>query len=981
MKKFSKHGTLFLIVGTLFLTSIVVSYPLMYTGEIYFDDSEDETYGSEEDNYVNIAPPDFENILDSNIDGLLNTEISGSGYYNSINNEENYVNSENIYINSIPRYDYESASITVTPEFVYKIETLSSDEGALTTKKIDLDFQNYDLYSDIEVNLSSVEYKTKMEDQFNIVGSNAEVSGSTNVNYYGLGAQAIDYSMLPDSNLEISVDLEVAVEIMNSEIGPEQELIYQDYWDLITYYYDITLNAISLKQKQSIVVADHCWWEASIGYDDNGVSKYFIFDSINDQHGKITTQDILSGTPNDLSNGVWEYNNLEFENPASLLSSNLTEYSHNKGFGLLSSNPVITFRFSARGKGHNLDGWDPTLNYLWVKIDIANFGTAHRFKWNSTQNNGIGHYNSINDVRLTIRYDNKPTEYFTIDNFGYELIKNGWSQRQLLFSDYDFLILQSNENDIYEEILFEINNVNINYYKSNQQTHSDLLIKGLTMQQNADSWFILTNNLTDEPYFSDNLEYSEVLFDIIPSNWEIGYQAYNGYMYKYQVIYNEFSYNFSLNYENGHGNKLISLDGSFFNHMTINWENFTLIGNYIEDLTLNNNPITEQEIERSFLYYENHDFIWLTSVKDKSIIWQPGYTENNLLIECQMDIELPSIQSYSIHDELLGDEEKEFSITATDNTGIIKALIVFENDLTKQKSTFILDNQENNIYNLLISFYDLNIGNYSSWYGLIDRAGNSRTTESFSFNVSGDNFKPNPFLLFSDAEDPDDDGNFTLSWDSSINAVNYSIYQDGYLLAEGVEVLFYKIEFLGIGNYHYEVKSFNQYGNARSNLIFVSVGYAPLPFLFTTDANNPDLDGNFSLMWEISIVAKNYSLYITENVNGENLTVIETGLTNLSYLIINYQSGNFFFQVISFNNFGNYSSNIIKVRVIIVPVIFAEDDDDDDDDDKEEKINKNSNLSMVIMIIGTSIGTISGTTLIALYFTKSRKDEKLLKFN
>ncbi len=972
MKKFSKHGTLFLIVGTLFLTFIVVSYPLMYTGEIYFNGSEEEANNSNEINHVDINTPNFENILDSNIDGFLNTEISGKGYYNSIDNEENYINSENIYINPIPKYDYGSTSISISPEFVYKVETLASDEGPLAIKNFGLDFQNYDLYSDIEVNLSSVEYKTIKEDQFNIVGSNTEVSGSTDVNYYDLGAQAIDYSMFPNENLEIIIDVEVAI-----EIAPEQELIYQDYWDLVTHYYDITLNAISLKQKQSVIVADHCWWEASIGYEDNGVSKYFIFDSIDDQRGKITTQDILSGTPNDLSNGVWEYDNLEFDNPASLLGSNLTEYSNKKGFGVESQNPVITFRFSARGKGHNV-GWDPTDNYLWVKIDIANFGTAHRFKWNSTQNNGLGHYNSIDDVRLKINFDNKPAEYFSINNFGYELVKSGWSQRQLLFTEDDFLIIQSNENDIYEEILFKMDFVNINYYIPNHQTQSDLLIKGITMQKNSDSWSISTDNLTDESYFSNSLEFSSILFDLLPSNWELGYQTYFGYMYKYQVIYNEFSYNFSLNYENGHGNKLISLDGSFFNHMTINWENFTLIGNYIEDLTLNNNPITEQEIERSFLYYENDDFIWLTSVKDKSIIWQPGYTENNLLIECQMDIELPSIQSYSIHDELLGDEEKEFSITATDNTGIIKALIVFENDLTKQKSTFILDNQENNIYNLLISFYDLNIGNYSSWYGLIDRAGNSRTTESFSFNVSGDNFKPNPFLLFSDAEDPDDDGNFTLSWDSSINAVNYSIYQDGYLLAEGVEVLFYKIEFLGIGNYHYEVKSFNQYGNARSNLIFVSVGYAPLPFLFTTDANNPDLDGNFSLMWEISIVAKNYSLYITENVNGENLTVIETGLTNLSYLIINYQSGNFFFQVISFNNFGNYSSNIIKVRVIIVPVIFA---DDDDDDDKEEKINKNSNLSMVIMIIGTSIGTISGTTLIALYFTKSRKDEKLLKFN
>ncbi|MHA1282445.1 MAG: choice-of-anchor X domain-containing protein [Promethearchaeota archaeon] len=188
---------------------------------------------------------------------------------------------------------------------------------------------------------------------------------------------------------------------------------------------------------------------------------------------------------------------------------------------------------------------------------------------------------------------------------------------------------------------------------------------------------------------------------------------------------------------------------------------------------------------------------------------------------------------------------------------------------------------------------------------------------------------PESFYLTSNGDHPDRDGDFNLTWYASKDALNYSIYQyNSYIteingsvteLANGVTNLFYEIEGLGNGIYYYKVISYNPYGNASSNCIRVDVALGPPdPFTLSSDAGDPDSDGVIHLTWTESNGAINYSIYqhdslITE-ING-SVTELISGVKQLSYTIQGLTDGTYYYKVISFNKFGNYSSNCIKVNV------------------------------------------------------------------
>ena len=67
------------------------------------------------------------------------------------------------------------------------------------------------------------------------------------------------------------------------------------------------------------------------------------------------------------------------------------------------------------------------------------------------------------------------------------------------------------------------------------------------------------------------------------------------------------------------------------------------------------------------------------------------------------------------------------------------------------------------------------------------------------------------------------------------------------------------------GSYNFTVIAFNEYGNTSSNEITVFIEIPPPPppnpFVLTSDANNPDMDGAFTLSWTASTHANSYSVY------------------------------------------------------------------------------------------------------------------------
>jgi len=105
--------------------------------------------------------------------------------------------------------------------------------------------------------------------------------------------------------------------------------------------------------------------------------------------------------------------------------------------------------------------------------------------------------------------------------------------------------------------------------------------------------------------------------------------------------------------------------------------------------------------------------------------------------------------------------------------------------------------------------------------------------------------EPGPFTLSSDAEDPDSDGIFTLSWTESDEADSYSVYQHSsfiteitgelILLADGITDLSLPLEECPTGTYYFIVVAHNEYGDTLSNCIQVNVELSiPLTIIYDT---------------------------------------------------------------------------------------------------------------------------------------------------
>ncbi|MHA1149731.1 MAG: choice-of-anchor X domain-containing protein [Promethearchaeota archaeon] len=188
---------------------------------------------------------------------------------------------------------------------------------------------------------------------------------------------------------------------------------------------------------------------------------------------------------------------------------------------------------------------------------------------------------------------------------------------------------------------------------------------------------------------------------------------------------------------------------------------------------------------------------------------------------------------------------------------------------------------------------------------------------------------PGSFSLSSTADTPDKDGIFNLTWTLPSDAINYSIYQySNYIteingsitrLAEGVSDLFYTITGLSNGTYYYKVLALNPYGNSTTNCIQIDVSLGPPGnFILSSNAENPDNDGFYSLTWNRSNGAINYTIYeytsyITE-IN-ETVNILAEGYTSRNYPINFQLDGTYYYKVLGFNKYGNSSTNSIRIDV------------------------------------------------------------------
>jgi len=187
---------------------------------------------------------------------------------------------------------------------------------------------------------------------------------------------------------------------------------------------------------------------------------------------------------------------------------------------------------------------------------------------------------------------------------------------------------------------------------------------------------------------------------------------------------------------------------------------------------------------------------------------------------------------------------------------------------------------------------------------------------------------PSPFLLSTNADNPDTDGCFYLNWTRSNGANNYSIYTHNKyfsniddtitLVKDGIKTFNYFISDLLNGDFYYMIVSYNETGYTYSNCIYIYVFLPPYPFNLTTNADNPDIDGIFNLNWEISIGADNYSVYVYDGIITQinsSVNLLDDGITKLTYSIQGYNNGDYYFVIVAFNSVGTRFSNCIYIRV------------------------------------------------------------------
>jgi len=255
-----------------------------------------------------------------------------------------------------------------------------------------------------------------------------------------------------------------------------------------------------------------------------------------------------------------------------------------------------------------------------------------------------------------------------------------------------------------------------------------------------------------------------------------------------------------------------------------------------------------------------------------------------------------------------------------------------------------LDLLESGLTNLSYSFANMDNGTYYYKVLAFNENGN---TSSICVSVEVKKYPPEPFNLSGDADDPDSDGNFILNWSISNYAKNYSVCQSNQtittinenvtIVAQGLTGLTYPISGLPNGTHYFMVIAFNDFGNMSSNNINVEVFIAPPgPFNLSSNATNPDTDGAFTLFWNQSSGAINYTIYwaytyITEfNVSVFPVPVV---ITDLFYPLAGYPNGDYYFIVVARNNNGNSTTNNIQISVRLAPKPFSLSSNADSPDD------------------------------------------------
>ena len=188
-------------------------------------------------------------------------------------------------------------------------------------------------------------------------------------------------------------------------------------------------------------------------------------------------------------------------------------------------------------------------------------------------------------------------------------------------------------------------------------------------------------------------------------------------------------------------------------------------------------------------------------------------------------------------------------------------------------------------------------------------------------------YPPSSFFLFHDADVPDKDGTVNFTWSQSQGAESYELYMNNSLYKDNITDTSYVVHNLDTNDYAVSVRAVNDAGQRYSSEVVITVRRAPSSFLLTTDATIPDTDGSFELTWTKSLYARYYVLYNSSTFISQidasvsvllNFTPL-LDLPTYRYPLNGLHNGTYYYQIIAFNTYGNFTMECIHITVSISP--------------------------------------------------------------
>ena len=188
-------------------------------------------------------------------------------------------------------------------------------------------------------------------------------------------------------------------------------------------------------------------------------------------------------------------------------------------------------------------------------------------------------------------------------------------------------------------------------------------------------------------------------------------------------------------------------------------------------------------------------------------------------------------------------------------------------------------------------------------------------------------YPPGAFFLFHDADVPDSDGTINFTWSPSHWADHYELYMNISLYQDNITDISYEVHNLDTDDYAVFVTAINDAGRRTSNEVVISIRRAPASFLLTTDATVPDTDGLFDLTWTKSFYAQYYVLYnfstFISQINASVSVLLNftpsLDLPTYRYSLNGLHNGTYYYQIIAFNTYGNFTTECIHITVSIPP--------------------------------------------------------------